>query len=369
MIAAVMSLALGRHASALNYCRSKCDILSIPDGVLGAGEAMRRREFIAFVGSTAAAWPLTARAQQANRMRRVAVLHSLAESDFEAQSWVKAFTQGLSVLGWTDGLNVQIDVRGWAGEVSQTQKLAKELIDLHPDVIVAMATPSANAMLRETHAIPIVFTLVTDPVAQGLVEALDRPGGNITGFTTFETTIGSKCVQVLKQIAPEITRAAVIFNPQTAPYYKLYVNSFTAAGAVYAVKIFEAPVHSRAEIEAAISVLVREPAGAVIPVSDTFTVVHRDLIIQSAARHRLPAVYPWRFCITEGGLISYGVDLSDINRRAASYVDRILKGEKPANLPVQTPNKYELAINLKTARALGLSVPPSLLALADEVIE
>jgi putative ABC transport system substrate-binding protein len=273
------------------------------------------------------------------------------------------------VLGWTDGLNVQIDVRGWAGEVSQTQKFAKGLVDLHPDVIVAMATPSANAMLRETRAIPIVFTLVTDPVAQGLVESLNRPGGNITGFTTFEPTIGSKCVQVLKEIAPATTRAAVIFNPETAPYYKLYVNSFEAAGAILAVKIFECPVHSRAEIEAAISVLLREPAGAMIPVSDTFTVVHRDLIIQLAARHRLPAVYPWRFCVTEGGLISYGVDLSDINRRAASYVDRILKGEKPAELPVQTPSKYELAINLKTARALGLSVPSSLLALADEVTE
>jgi len=330
---------------------------------------MRRRDFISLIGAAAAAWPLVARAQQPDRMRRVAVLHSLAESDFQAQSWVKAFTQGLSVLGWTDGLNVQIDVRGWGGEVSRMQQFANELVDLRPDVIVAMSTPSANAMRQETHTIPIVFTLVTDPVAQGLVQTLNRPDANITGFTTFEPTIGSKCLEVLKQIAPGTTHAAVIFNPQTAPYYKLYVDSFEAAGAVFAVKVFEAPVHSPTEIEDVISVLVREPGGAVIPMSDTFTVVHRNLIIQLAARHRLPAVYPWRFCVTDGGLISYGVDLSDINRRAASYVDRILKGEKPAKLPVQTPSKYELAINLKTAKALGLSVPPSLLALADEVIE
>jgi putative ABC transport system substrate-binding protein len=232
-----------------------------------------------------------------------------------------------------------------------------------------MATPSAHAFLRETHAIPIVFTLVTDPIAQGVVDATSRPGSNITGFTTSEPTIGGKWVQVLKEIAPNTTRAAVIFNPDTAPYYPLYMSSVEAAGASLAVKIFQAPVRSRNEIETAISKLTGEPGGAVISMSETFVTVHRGLIIALAARHRLPAVYPFPFEVTEGGLIAYGVDLSDINRKAASYVDRILKGEKPANLPVQSPTKYELVVNLKTAKALGLAIPQSVLTRADEVIE
>jgi putative ABC transport system substrate-binding protein len=329
---------------------------------------MRRRDFITLVGG-AATWPLAARAQQPDRVRRVAVLHSLAENDFEAQSWVKAFTQGFAVLGWTDGLNVRIDVRGGGGEVSQMQKFAKELVDLHPDVVVAMATPSAKAILRETHTIPIVFTLVTDPVAQGVVETTTRPGSQITGFTTSEPTIGGKWVQVLKEIAPDTTRATVIFNPDTGPYYGLYMSSIEAAGTSLGVKMSEVAVRSRVEIEATISALAREPASAVISMSESFVTVHRDLVIALAAHYRLPAVYPYRIGVTEGGLISYGVDLSDINRRAASYVDRILKGEKPADLPVQGPTKYELAINLRTAKALGIEVPAKLLALADEVIE
>jgi putative ABC transport system substrate-binding protein len=330
---------------------------------------MRRRDFIAIVGGAAAAWPLAARAQQANRVLRVAVLNPLAASDLEGQSWVKAFTQGFAALGWTDGVNVRIDTRWAGGEVSQLRKFAKELVDLHPDVILAMTTPSVDAILRETHAIPIVFTLVTDPVAQGLVQSLVRPGGNITGFTIFEPEIGSKWVQVLKEIAPETRHAAVIFNPDTAPYYRLYMSSIEAAGASFALKTFETPVHSRVEIEAAISTLAREPAGAVISMSDSFTVAHRDLIIALAAQHHLPAVYPFRFEAMNGGLISYGVDLINMNRRAASYVDRILKGEKPADMPVQLPTKFELVINLKTAKVLGLDIPPTLLARADEVIE
>jgi putative ABC transport system substrate-binding protein len=297
------------------------------------------------------------------------MLTPYAESDPEAQTWFEAFVQRMQALGWTDGRNIRIDVRWAGGEVDRIQRLAKELVDLQPEVVFAMTTPSVKAVLRETHTIPIVFTQVTDPVAQGLVESLVRPSGNITGFTIFEPEIAGKLVQVLKDIAPATARAAVIFNPDTAPYYKLYMSSIEAAAASLAMRAFEAPAHSGAEIEAAISALAREPAGGVIAMSDGFTVIHRDLIIALAARNRLPAAYPFRFFVATGGLISYGVDLTDMQRRAAVYVDRILKGAKPAHLPVQQPTKYELVINLKTAKALGIEVPPTLLARADEVIE
>jgi putative ABC transport system substrate-binding protein len=279
---------------------------------------VRRREFITLVGGAAAAWPLAARAQQPNPLRWVVVLQTLAENDLEGQSWVNALKQGLAVLGWTDGLTIRLDVRWAGGDANLIQRLAKELVDLHPDVIVAVATPSAMAFRQETHTIPIVFTSVTDPVAQGLVESLIRPGGNITGFTIFEPEIGSKWMQVLKDIAPETTRTAVIFNPDTAPYYRLYMSSIETGGASFGVKTFEAPVRSRVEIEAAISGLAREPGGAVISMSDTFTVVHRDLIIARAAQYRLPAVYLFRFEAIEGGLISYGTDQVDQYRRAAA---------------------------------------------------
>jgi len=331
---------------------------------------LRRREFIILLGGTAFAFPPAARAQQpTERMPRVAVLHVLAEGDFQGRSWVTALKQGLMELGWNEGLNIKIDVRAGGGEVNQIEKFAKELVDLHPDVIVAMATPSARAIVRETQTKPIVFTLVTHPIAQGVVDTTTRPGSHITGFTTSEPTIGAKWVQVLKEIAPSTKRAVVIFNPDTAPYYPLYMDSIEAAGASLAIKTFKAPVRSRSEIETAISELTKEPDGAVISMSDTFVTVHRDLIIALAARHHLPAVYPFPFEVSEGGLIAYGVDLSDINRKAASYVDRILKGEKAADLPVQAPTKYELVINLKSAKALGLIVSPPLLARADEVIE
>jgi len=255
------------------------------------------------------------------------------------------------------------------GEIGQIQRLAKELVDLQPKVVFAITTPSVKAVLRETRTIPIVFTQVTDPVAQGLVESLDRPGGNVTGFTIFEPEISGKLVQVLKEIAPETARAAVIFNPETAPYYKLYMSAIKAAAASLAMKAFEAPARSRVEIEAAMSALAGDPPGGVIAMSDGFTVIHRDLIIALAARYRLPAAYPFRFFAADGGLISYGVDLRDMQRRAAVYVDRILKGAKPADLPVQLPTKFELIINLKTARALGRNIPATLLGRADEVIE
>jgi putative ABC transport system substrate-binding protein len=330
---------------------------------------MRRRDVLRALGGAAVSWPVGARAQQGGRMPRVAVLTPLAESDPEAQSWFKAFVQGMQAVGWIDGGNIRIDVR-WAGsEVDRIQRLAKELVDLQPEVVFAMTTPAVKAVLRETRTIPIVFTLVTDPVAQGLVESLVRPGGNITGFTILEPEIAGKLVEVLKEIAPATARAAVIFNPDTEPYYKLYMSSIEAAAASFAMKAFEAPAHNRAEIEAAISALAREPAGGVIAMSGTFTTVHRDLIIALAARYRLPAVYPFRFFVTDGGLISYGGDLRDTQRRAATYVDRILKGAKPADLPVQLPTRFELVINLKTAKALGLEVPVQLQQRADEVIE
>jgi putative ABC transport system substrate-binding protein len=330
---------------------------------------MRRREFITLLGGAAATWPLVARAQQGDQMRRVAILHSFAESDAEAQSWIKAFMHGMAVLGWTEGRNIRIDIRWGGGDVNQLQTFAKELVDLHPDVVFAVTTPAVNAIRRETRVTPIVFSLVTDPVAQRLVESLVRPGGYITGFTIFEPAIGGKWVEVLKEVAPETKRIAVIFNPETAPYYKLYMKSIDEAAASLAVQTFEAGVHSRTEIENVISKLAREPASGVIAMSDTFPTVHRDLIIALAARYRMPAAYPFRFFVTDGGLISYGVDLSDMHRRSASYVDRILKGEKPAELPVQLPTKFELVINLKTARSLGHDIPLTLLTRADEVIE
>ena len=333
------------------------------------GKQMRRRQFITLLGGAAVACSLSARAQQGGRMPRVAVLTPFAESDPEAQTWFKAFVQGMQAVGWTDGRNVRIDLRWAGGEVDRIQSLAKELVGLQPDVIFAVTTPSVKAVLRETHTIPVVFTLVTDPVAQGLVESLVRPGGNITGFTILEPEIAGKLVQVLKEIAPATARAAVIFNPDTEPYYKLYMSSIEAAAASFAMKVFEAPAHNRAEIEAAISALAREPAGGVIAMSGTFTTVHRDLIIALAARYRLAAAYPFRFFVADGGLISYGGDLRDTHRRAAIYVDRILKGAKPADLPVQLPTKFELVINLKTAKALGLAIPATFLLRADELIE
>jgi len=329
---------------------------------------VKRREFITVLGG-AAAWPLAARAQQGGWMPLVAVLMPYAESDRTAQVWYNTFVQGMQALGWAEGHNVRINVRWAGGEVDRIQMLARELVDLKPDAVFAVTTPSVNAVRRETRTIPIVFTQVTDPVAQGIVESLARPGGNITGITIFEPEIGGKWVHVLKEIAPGTARVAVIFNPDTAPYYRLYMRAIEAAALSLTMKAFEAPAHNRAEIEAAISALAREPAGGVIAMSDGFTVVHSDLIIALAARYRLPAAYSFGFEVTNGGLISYGVDLTDMQWRAATFVDRILKGAKPSDLPVELPTKFELAINLKTAKALSLDVPPTLLARADEVIE
>jgi putative tryptophan/tyrosine transport system substrate-binding protein len=331
---------------------------------------MPRRDFIAALGS-AAAWPLAARAQQAGGMRRIGVLTTFGDSDALAQGWDGAFRKGLDESGWHHGRNVQIDYRWAAGDADRLQAFAKELVALQPDVILAVTTPAVAALLRETRTLPIVFAQVSDPVGSGFVASLARPGANVTGFTNIniESSIGGKWLQLVKEIAPAVRRVAMIYNPPTSPFAGYYLRPFEAAGPTYGVQASAVAVHGEADIEKAIDALAREPGGGFVVLPDTFTGIHRDRIVSLAARYRLPAVYPFRWFVEIGGLLSYGIDSNDMFRRAASYVDRILKGAKPADLPVQAPTKYELVINLKTAKALGLTVPDKLLAIADEVIE
>ena len=329
---------------------------------------MRRREFITVLGG-AAAWPLTARAQQPDRMRRIGVLIPLAESDPEARAVVAAFVPGLQELGWMDGRNVRIDYR-WAGSDPQRiQSFAKELVDLQPDLIVARSSPIVAALLQQTRTIPIVFWQVIDPVSQGFVANLARPSRNVTGFTTFEPTMGSKWLEVLKEVAPRITRVALLFNPDTAPYVEIFLNSVAAASRSFGVTPIKAPARDAGEIERSIERFSAEPDGGMIVMPDAFTLFHRQLIVQLAARHLLPTIYPFRYFAIAGGLLTYGTDLIDAVRRTASYVDRILRGGNPGDLPVQAPTKFELVINTKAAKALSLEIPPTLLARADEVIE
>jgi putative tryptophan/tyrosine transport system substrate-binding protein len=330
---------------------------------------MRRREFIMLLGSAAAAWPFAARAQQPDRMRRIGFLQGLAESDPEAQARTEAFRQGLDTLGWTEGRNIRIDYRFAGGDSTRVQAYATELVNSAPELIVAHSSPVIAALKQATRTIPIIFAIVNDPLSQGFVVSLAHPGGNITGFAFVELPMVGKWLEMLKEMAPGVRRVALIFNPQTAPYYPIYLRELGAVPATLAAELAAAPVRDEAEVEAAISALAREPAGGLIAAADPFTVAHRALIMRLAQHHRLPAVYSLRQLVAEGGLMSYGPDSVDISRRSASYVDRILKGEKPADLPVQQPTKFELAINLKTAKALGLDVPPMLLARADEVIE
>ena len=330
---------------------------------------IRRREFITLVGGAAAAWPLSVRAQQRERLRRIGILSSFAESDAEAYSWVVAFEQGLRALGWAEGHNVRFDKRWAAGDLNRMAKFAKELIDLQPDVILAVTTPSVAALRQQTRTIPIVFVVVSDPVGSGFVESLARPGGNVTGFINIESSLSSKWLALLKDVAPRVKRVALMFNPKTAPYFAFYVRPFEAAAQLMAVVAVSAPVQDRTEIEAAITALGRDEAGGLVVIPDTFPAVHRDLIISLAAQYRLPAIYPVNFYAREGGLMSYGVDLADLHRRAAAYVDRIIKGASPAELPIQLPTKFEFVINLKTAKTLGLTIPDKLLVTADGVIE
>jgi putative tryptophan/tyrosine transport system substrate-binding protein len=329
---------------------------------------MRRREFISLLGG-AAAWPLAARAQQGERMRRIGVLMSFAESDPEAQARVAAFREGLQKLGWTEGRNIRIDTRWATANVESIQRFAKELLALQPELVLSATTPTTAALLQQTRTVPIIFAVVSDPVGSGFVESYARPDGNVTGFTNFEPTIAGKWLELLKEIAPRVERVAFLFNPGTAPYVEYYLNSFKAAAASFVMETIAAPVHTTSELASVIAAQARKPNSSLIVTPDTFTTAHRVEIISLAARHRLPAVYPFPYFAEAGGLLSYGSDIFDNYRRAASYADRILRGAKPSELPVQAPVKFDLVINLKTAKALGLDVPPTLVARADKVIE
>jgi putative ABC transport system substrate-binding protein len=329
---------------------------------------MQRREFVTLLGGAAAAWPLAVRAQQPNRMRRMGVLLGNAE-DHEAQSWVAALREELGKLGWTEGRNIEIDIRWAAADVASMKRFAKELVALQPDLILTQSTPAAGAMLEQTHTIPVVFVLVADPVGSGYVASLPRPGGNATGFTPIVSSLGGKWVELLKEIAPRLARVTLLFNPPTATFIQAYLSPFKAAAASVGVEAIVAPVNGVPELQSQVTTQAREPNSGLVVIPDTFTQAHLAEIAALAARYRVPAVYWSRSFAEIGGLISYGPYLVDEFRRAASYLDRILKGEKPSNLPVQAPVKFELVINLKTAKAFGLEVPATLLARADDVIE
>jgi putative tryptophan/tyrosine transport system substrate-binding protein len=329
---------------------------------------MRRREFIAGLGG-AAAWPVVARAQQRERMRRIGVLTSLDENDPEMKRRYSAFIQGLADLGWTDGRNVRVDLRWASGDINRMGALAQELIGSQHDIILAGGTGATIALQRETRTIPIVFVTVSDPVASVIVPRLDHPGGNVTGFANLEASLGGKWLELLSEIAPPgLKRAAIMFNPDTAPI-STYLPSFETAAQSLKVESITAPVRSDVEIETAIVAPGRKPRGGLVVMPDAWTSAHRAPIISAAVRNSIPAVYWLSAFAEDGGLLSYGADFVDISRRAASYVDRILRGEKPGDLPVQFPAKYEMAVNLKTAKALDLTVPQSILLRADEVIE
>jgi putative ABC transport system substrate-binding protein len=331
---------------------------------------MQRREFITLIGGAVAVWPLAAQAQQPERMRRIGVLMAHTESDPEFQAYLGAFRDGLQKLGWSEGRNIRIDARwGALDDAELRQRSAKELIALQPHLILTQNIPPTASMLQQTRTIPVIFVIVADPVSSGFVGSLARPGGNATGFTIMEPTITGKWLELLKEIAPRVSRAAFMFNPATAPYVAIYLEPFKAAAASFGVEAIVAPVHDRAELDTVIAAQAREPNGGLIVIPDGFLNVHRVEIISLAARYSLPAVYPWRFFPELGGLLSYGSQQRDSFRLAATYADRILKGEKPSELPVQAPVKYELVINMKTAKALGLDVPLLLQQRADELIE
>ena len=330
---------------------------------------LKRRDFITLLGGAAVAWPLAARAQQTERMRRIGVLMGQTEGDPDTSARLGGFRQGLERLGWSEGRNVRLDTR-FAPAGARAQVLAKELVALQPDVILAQATPATTALQRESNVIPIVFVTVADPIGSGFVASLARPGGNLTGVLLLEASITGKWLAMLKEIAPRIARAVVVVNPKTAPYYEYYLHAGEAAVPSLAIELVLGPIeNAAADIERSIKSFARVPNSGLVLLPDTTLVVHRDRIVALAARHRLPAVYPDRQFVAAGGLICYTTDRVEQFRRAASYVDRILRGAKPADLPVEAPTKYETIVNLKTAKALGLTVPPGLLVAADEVIE
>lgn len=329
---------------------------------------MKRREFIGLVGGVAA-WPLTAHAQQPERARQIGILMGYAEGDREGQAFVAAFREGLQKLGWIEGRNVRIDARWGAGNAEPTQQLARELVALKPDLILSHSTVTTEAILKETRIIPVVFANVTDPIGSGFVVSLPKPGGNATGFVNMEDTMSGKWLELLKEVAPRVRRVAFLFNPKTAPYFKYYLNTLKAVAPSFAVEVIVTSVNDGSELEPAIAAHAREVDGGMIVMTDNFTTSHRVEITSLAAHYRLPTVYPYRFFVDLGGLLSYGSDIPDNFRRAAGYADRIFKGANPNELPVQAPIKFELVINLKAARALGVEVSPQLQQRADEVIE
>jgi putative tryptophan/tyrosine transport system substrate-binding protein len=328
-----------------------------------------RRKFLATLGGGAVAWPLAASAQHLGKVPLVGALIPFAEGDEEAERRRNAFQRGLEAFSWTNGQNIRIEYRWVGSDPNRIRSYAADIVGLAPDVILANATPVLAAIRQETRTIPIVFVQVIDPVSRGFVKSLAQPGGNVTGFTNFEFPMGGKWVEVLKEVAPRITSIAVVFNPDTAPYGEPFFQQITTSASSLSIEAIEARVRNVVELEKAVAGIAAKSNGSLIVLPDTFTTVHRDSIIALADRHQLPGVYPFRYFATRGGLVSYGVDAEDMFRRSAGYVDRILNGEKPANLPVQAPTKYELVLNLKTAKALGLDIPPTLLARADEVIE
>ena len=330
---------------------------------------MRRREFTSLLCGATVAWSVAAHAQQAERVRRIGVLMSSAESDPEGQSAVAAFRNELRKLGWIEGRNIEIDIRWAAADLESMKRFAKEFVALQPDLILTSSTPAAAAMLQQTHTIPVVFVIVADPVGSGFVASLPRPGGNATGFTPIVRSLGSKWVELLKEIAPQITRVALLFNPPTATFIEGYLDPFKAAAASVGAEAIVTPINDMPDLESLLTTETHEPSTGLVVIPDAFTIRHRAEITALAARYHVPAIY-WSRSFTEiGGLISYGPYIVDEYRRAALYADRILKGSKPSELPVQAPVKFELVVNRQTAKALGLDVPPSLLTAADDVID
>jgi putative ABC transport system substrate-binding protein len=330
---------------------------------------MRRREFITFIGGALAGWPVTAHAQQPGPVRLIGVLMAQAESNSAAQSWLAAFRDELAKLGWKEGSNLRIELRRSTDNAEALRTYAKELVDLRPDAILGRGTSETIALARETQTIPIVFAAVSDPIGSGFAASLARPGGNITGFTNVESTLGGKWVELLKEIAPHTVRVALLFNPKTVAPLQFYLPSIQTAAKSLAVQVSTAPVHAKEEIEGVMAALARDPGGGLIAMPDTFTGANLGLIIALAARYRVPAISYAPLYAESGGLIAYGVNFVGLFRQAAGYIDRILKGAKPADLPVQLPAKLEMVINLKTAKALGLNIQDSFLLRADQVIE
>jgi putative tryptophan/tyrosine transport system substrate-binding protein len=345
--------------------------LTLDGNNLERRRGMRRRQFIAALGGAVAAWPSVLRAQQGDhRTRHIGVLSAFVPDDPAGDAEIVALRQGLDELGWVDGRNIKFHLRWPGGDLERVRALAKDLVELKPDVLVSRSTPATVALRHETDVIPIVFVnIAAEPVESGLVQTLARPGGNVTGFSNFESSIGGKWLQLLKEVDPRISRIGLIYNPQTAPFGRLFLRSVQSAAPLLSLRVVDLPVQTTPNIETELAAFAGERGSSLVAIPDSFTLEHRHLIIALAARYRLPAVYPWTSATRSGGLMAYAVDIPDAMRRAAGYIDRIFKGAKPGDLPVQQPAQFTLSVNLRTAKALGLEFPPSLLATADEVIE